>query len=122
MLICRARMGNSSSTSLGNRFNVVHVPEVSNLNIPDARYATYDPEKKTDAFTNIKKEFEAHVKATPEQTFKFTVPTTDAGLDEKGKVTPFVQYAEKLCKEAKRKNWKCGVENFGDTIKIILDK
>jgi hypothetical protein len=115
-------MGSSSSNPLGNKFNVVHVPDVPILNIPDARYASYDPEKKTDAFSTIKREFETHVKTIPEQSFKFTVPTTDPGIDEKGKVTPFVQYAEKLCKEARKKKWKCDVENFGDTIKIILDK
>lgn len=107
-------MGNS----LSNKFNVVHVPDVPILNIPDARYAQYDPEKKTDSFSNIKREFENHVRTTPEQPFKFTVPT----VDERGKVTPFVQYAEKLCKESRKRNWKCNVENFGETVKIVLDK
>lgn len=116
------KMGNSSSNPFKTKVNVVYVPDVNILNIPDARYATYDPEKKTDSFSNLKREFEKHVATNPEQTFKFNVPTADHGLDEKSKVTPFVQYAEKLCKEARKKNWKCGVETFGDTVKIILDK
>lgn len=115
-------MGNLLSSSISTKVNVVTVPEVYSLNIPDAKYAVYDPEKKTDAFSSLKKDFEKHVKETPEKTFTFSVPTADLGVDEKGKVTPFLQYAEKLCKEARKKNWKCQVQNFGDIVKILLDK
>lgn len=115
-------MGNMISNPLRSGVHVPHVPDVNLLNIPDARYSIYDPDKKTDSFSNLKKEFEKHVRTTPEQIFKFNVPTADLGLDENSKVTPFVQYSEKLCREARKKNWKCDVESFGETIKIILDK
>ncbi len=117
-------MGSSTSyvNPFANKVNVISVPEVSNLNIPDARYAPYDPEKKTDAFTNLKRDFESHVRTTPEKAFQFQVPVSDAGLTESTKITPFMQYANKLCVEAKKKNWKCDVSQFGDTVKIALDK
>jgi len=115
-------MGNINSNPFKSRVNVVYVPDVNLLNIPDARYAVYDPDKKSDTFSSLKKDFEKHVQSTPEQIFKFTVPESEHSVDEKGKMTPFVQYAEKLCKEARKKHWKCGVESFGDTVKIMLDK
>src|ERR1700710_2109294 len=115
-------MGNSSSLSLSNKLHVVRVPDVSDLHIQDARYAQYDLDKKTDVFSMMKKDFETHVKDSPETDFLFSVPTSQpAGIDERGKVTPYVQYAEKLCKEARKKNWKCQVDSFGESIRMILD-
>lgn len=116
-------MGNTTSSNpFKGKFKVVHVPEITTLDIPDARYAAYDPEKCNDTFSTIKREFEKHVKTNPEEAFKIKVPSPESGLDEGARVTPYIQYAEKMCKEARRKHWKCDVESFGDIVKILLDK
>jgi hypothetical protein len=98
------------------------VPEVRLLDIPDARYAQYDLDKKQDIFSNLKRDFENHVRNTPEQTFIYKIPIEDGNLDDKSYMNPFMIYSKKLCKEAQKKNWKCSVATFGDTVKISLDK
>ena len=106
-------MGSTSSLSTSS-VKLEHVPEPMPLDIPDARYATYDPAKKTDAFTSFQRAFESHVKTAPETEFTFDV-------DEEV-LNKYLTFANKLCKEAKKKGWKCDVSNFGPKMKIVVDK
>lgn len=104
-------MGN---TLTGNRFKFVNVPDVEPLNIPHAKYAYFDYKKKSDDFTKMKRAFEEHASSSPEETFSY--------MADENRMTSFLQYANKLCKAAKDRDWKCDVSSFGNEIKIQLDK
>ena len=106
---------------MGNQISVTTVPEVSDLNIPYAKYANFDPMKRTDEFSKIKLSFENHAKTTPEAVFKYELPESAEGriaLD----YDLYKKYAEKLCKEAQKKGWKCNVRQFGASLEMNLDK